>query len=75
MTEGAKTLLDKFDALPDRERSEVLTELMRRSSVWRGAAMVRGVRRDWRVGLGLLVLIVVILWLTGNLKVTPTIVQ
>ena len=75
MTDGARTLLDNFEALPDRERSEVLTELMRRSSVWRGAAKVPGVRRDWGVGLGVLVLIVVILWLTGNLRVGPLIVQ
>ena len=30
MTEGAKKLLDEFDALPDRDRSEVVAELVRR---------------------------------------------
>lgn len=30
MTQAAKKLLDEFDALPDRERAEVLAELLRR---------------------------------------------
>ncbi len=30
MTQAAQKLLDEFDALPDRERSEVVAELARR---------------------------------------------
>ena len=30
MTQAAKKLLDEFDALPDRERSELVAELVRR---------------------------------------------
>jgi hypothetical protein len=30
MTEAAKKLLDEFDALPERDRSELLAELVRR---------------------------------------------
>lgn len=50
MTNRAKQLLDDLEALPDRERSEVLTELVRRSSVGLGTDMVPGPRRNWRVG-------------------------
>jgi hypothetical protein len=32
MTQAAKTLLAEFDALPDRERTEVVTELLRRAA-------------------------------------------
>jgi hypothetical protein len=30
MTQAAKKLLDEFDALPERDRSELLAELVRR---------------------------------------------
>jgi hypothetical protein len=30
MTQGARSLIEQFDALPEQERSEVLTELARR---------------------------------------------
>jgi hypothetical protein len=32
MTQAAKKLLEEFDALPDRERTEVLAELLRRAA-------------------------------------------
>jgi hypothetical protein len=33
MTQAAKKLLDAFDALPDQERAEVLSELLRRAAL------------------------------------------
>ena len=33
MTKGVKRLIDEFDALPDRDRSEVVAELVRRMAL------------------------------------------
>jgi hypothetical protein len=33
MTRKAQTLLDEFDALPDKDRAEVVAELLRRAAL------------------------------------------
>jgi hypothetical protein len=33
MTRNAKALLEEFDALPDKERAEVVAELLRRAAL------------------------------------------